>query len=47
MSMAGYGPWGCKESDTNEATEHACKLIQKKKRLKSGPQDTESRKREE
>ena len=19
----GYGPWGCKESDMNEATEHA------------------------
>ena len=21
-SLAGYGPWGCKESDTNEATQH-------------------------
>ena len=23
-SLAGYSPWGCKESDTTEATEHAC-----------------------
>ena len=22
--LAGYSPWGCKESDTTEATEHAC-----------------------
>ena len=22
-SLAGWGPWGCKESDTTEATEHA------------------------
>ena len=22
-SLAGYGPWGCKESDTTEATQHA------------------------
>ena len=21
-SLAGYSPWGCKESDTTEATEH-------------------------
>ena len=23
-SMAGYSPWGCKESDTTAVTEHAC-----------------------
>ena len=23
QSMAGYSPWGCKESDTTEATQHA------------------------
>ena len=23
-SLAGYSPWGHKESDTTEATEHAC-----------------------
>ena len=23
-SLAGYSPWGCKESDMTEATEHAC-----------------------
>ena len=22
--LAGYSPWGCKESDTTEATERAC-----------------------
>ena len=22
-SLAGYSPWGCKESDTTEVTEHA------------------------
>ena len=25
-SLAGYGPWACKESETTEATEHACIL---------------------
>ena len=24
-SLAGYGPWGCKESDTTSVTEHARK----------------------
>ena len=23
-SLVGYGPWGCKESDTTEVTQHAC-----------------------
>ena len=23
-SLAGYSTWGCKESDTSEATQHAC-----------------------
>ena len=23
-SLASYSPWGCKESDKTEATEHAC-----------------------
>ena len=23
-SLEGYSPWGCKELDTTEATEHAC-----------------------
>ena len=23
-NLAGYSPWGCKESDTTEETEHAC-----------------------
>ena len=23
-SLVGYSPWGCKESDTTEVTEHAC-----------------------
>ena len=23
-NLADYSPWGCKESDTTEATEHAC-----------------------
>ena len=23
-SLAGYGPWGCKESDRTEATRHTC-----------------------
>ena len=22
--LAGYSPWGCKESDTSAATQHAC-----------------------
>jgi len=26
-SLAGYSPWDHKESDMNEATEHACMLI--------------------
>ena len=25
-SLAGYSLWGCKESDTTEATKEACKL---------------------
>ena len=24
-SLTGYGPWGCKESDTTEVTEHNCR----------------------
>jgi len=24
QSLAGYSPWGCKESDTTEASQHAC-----------------------
>ena len=24
-SLAGYSPWGCKELDMTEATEHACR----------------------
>ena len=27
-SLAGYSPWGCKELDTTEATEHAHTHIQ-------------------
>ena len=23
-TLAGYSPWGCKDSDTTEATEHTC-----------------------
>ena len=23
-SLVGYSPWGCKQLDTTEATEHAC-----------------------
>ena len=30
-NLAGYSLWGCKDSDTTEATEHACTLIQQKK----------------
>ena len=26
-SLAGYSPWGLKESDTTEVTEHACIII--------------------
>jgi len=26
-SLVGYSPWGCKESDTIEVTEQACKLF--------------------
>ena len=26
-SLAGYGPWGCKESDMTEATEHGYSII--------------------
>ena len=26
-SLAGYSPWGLKESDTTEATEHASNLL--------------------
>ena len=25
-SLVGYGPWGCKESDTTEATQHSIVL---------------------
>ena len=35
-SLVGYSPWGCKESDTTEATEHTKlgQLIEKKERKK-------------
>ena len=28
-SLVGYDPWGCKESDTTEATEHAHTRVRK------------------
>ena len=27
-SLVGYSPWGCKESDTTEATWHKCQLYE-------------------
>ena len=32
-SLAGYNPWGRKQSDMTEVTEHACMHIQKTKKL--------------
>ena len=26
-SLVGYSPWGCKESDTTEATQHAIRIM--------------------
>ena len=26
-SLEGYSPWGCKELDMTEVTEHACRLL--------------------
>ena len=32
-SLAGYSPWGCRESDMTEATLHACKLPNPKSQI--------------